>query len=294
MKKFLQEVFSSEAACEENCLPEHVKHEFEPNMGAVRAEMQIIAQRIRVEMREYCDSLYCDLEDRLKNYNVQLQREVKSQGDRETNSSQESTTEQIPSSEKKCCCSKDLVEPNVDEQALSSNLDMCAGPFPIERGSPDDKAELDANLVSRISDQVTTEVNAKLEETHQSIHECFAKLLDMIQQAPWAEPKSKKADSTALSHRVTDTQKQCKSISLELRQFRQRWNQHVSRTEVRLGKLEDALQTTQGQDISDLTIRKDSSTTSLSDADILKQFPETSEASADEATPVTIDGSDSP
>jgi hypothetical protein len=191
-------------------------------------------------------------------------------------------TEKIRNLAKKFKCSKYLPEVSLDEQALPSIPDMRAGPPRIQNGSSDDKADLDVKIVSRISEEVTTQVNTKFVETHKSISESFTELVDVIQKAPWAEQKSWKVDSVSLSHMVVETQKQYNSLSLELRQLRQRCNQDLCKTEDRFGNLEDALVAMHGQAISDL-IREStatmlessttSSTTTLQDAGEIYLFP---------------------
>jgi hypothetical protein len=225
-------------ACEENS-----RLESEPQssmwsqklMSAVCAEMQNIAEENRLEMREYCDRLCCDLEERLTNHIVELKRDIRPQGTMNTNSSIESLTEQIQSLGKKLWCSKDLAE-------ASRDPDMCAGPssiLSIENESPDK-----TDVVSRISEEVNSQINAKFAETHQSIYESFVKVLDIIQDAPWAGEREKTFPVDSISLMVMETHKQCKSLSVELRQLRQRWNQDLCKTEVRFGNLENSLRTT--------------------------------------------------
>jgi hypothetical protein len=260
----------------------------------VNAKVNTTAEQHRVEIREYCDRLYCDLEERLTKHIVELQRDVKPQYDEDIIISQQSLIDQIEFFEQKWSCSTQL-ESISNEQAFPKNADMCAGPFPMNHDSPDEKvADLDANFVSRISDQVTSEVNPNFHETHQSIHGSFTKLLDMIQNAQidlqpaaWAE---KKSCLVSLSHMVMKTQKQCTSLFLELQQLRQRWNQDMFKTEVRFGKLEDALQATHDKAIPALMLTESSDTT-LNDAGDLKLIELSSEASADAAKLFLSDGS---
>jgi hypothetical protein len=125
---------------------------------------------------------------------------------------------------------------------------MCSGSSHIENGSPDGKTDLDAELVSRISEEVNALVNAKFAETHQPIYESLTKVLDIIQEAPWAGETTFGVDSVSF---MMETQKQCKSLSLEMRQLRQRWNQDLCKTEVRFGNLENALRATHNEASSD-------------------------------------------
>jgi hypothetical protein len=223
-------------------------------LAAVCVQTQTMAEEIRVEMREYSDNLCRNLEKRLSTHIIELQKEIRG-------SPHDNSLETCLNTIEACLVSPDLcnenldsnnfVESMLDDAALSSHSDVgvCTSPMKLE--SPQDRPEVHANLVNQISDHVTARVNANIVETHQSVQESFATLLDMIYKAPWVEPTKIRTDADLLYDAVMETQKQCKSLSVEMRQMRQRWNQDCSKSEIRFGKLEEALQAIENVKLGD-------------------------------------------